>query len=303
MARLTIVICLLAVSWVTIGNTEVTTLGSCEDDYAQCLQRWKDDRLSFLRSEAGYLNLAGLFWLKDGRNTFGSSKDNDLIFPAGAGSSIGSFELRDGEVQLNVNAGMDVRHLERPVQHILVAGDSVKTPLVIRQGRYAWTVINRDGRFAVRLRDFENPVLLDFPAIEYFPVSAGYRVSARLRPYSSPRLVQVGTVIEGLNYNPWSPGVVEFEIEGQTYDLEAYDAGDELFFVFGDQTTGRETYPAGRFLYAKKPRSDGVLELDFNTSQSPPCAYNDFATCPVASRRNRIAARIVAGERYDRTHH
>ena len=176
-------------------------------------------------------------------------------------------------------------------------------PVVIRQGSYAWNVINRDGKFAVRLRDFENLILLNFPALQYFPTSEEHRVGAVLRRYETPRVVRVGTVIEGLDYNPWSPGVVEFEIDGQTFDLEAYDAGDDLFFVFGDQTTGRETYPAGRFLYAKKPGADGVVELDFNTSHSPPCAYNDFATCPVASPRNRLAVRIPAGELYDRVGH
>ena len=61
---------------------------------------------------------------------------------------------------------------------------------------------------------------------------------------------------------------MEFEIGGQAFDLQAYDAGDELFLVFGDLTTGRETYPAGRFLYAKKPDGHGVMELDFNRAHS-----------------------------------
>lgn len=303
MSRKTIAVLVLAFSWIATGNAETTTLGSCKQAYEQCLDRWKIDRLAFLKSEAGYLNLAGLYWLNEGQNTFGSNADNDIVFPATAEPSIGTFDLRDGEVQLSVSPGVDVRHMDKPVKHILMAGDSVKTPVVIRQGSYAWNVINRDGKFAVRLRDFENPILLNFPAIEYFPTTDEHRVSAVLRRYDTPRVVRVGTVIEGLDYNPWSPGVVEFQIDGKTYDLEAYDAGDDLFFVFGDQTTGRETYPAGRFLYAKKPGDDSVLELDFNISHSPPCAYNDFATCPVASPRNRMAVRIAAGELYDRGGH
>jgi uncharacterized protein (DUF1684 family) len=184
-----------------------------------------------------------------------------------------------------------------------MAGASVHEPIVVRHDSYAWNIIERDGTFAVRLRDYENPVLTNFPKIDYFPASNANRVSGVLRRYEKPRVIRVDTVVEGLDYNPWSPGVVEFEIDGKTFDLEAYDAGNELFFVFGDQTTGRETYPAGRFLYATKPGTDGIIELDFNTAHSPPCAYNDFATCPVASPRNRIAVRIAAGERYERTRH
>lgn len=90
-----------------------------------------------------------------------------------------------------------------------------------------------------------------------------------------------------------------FDIDGETYELEAYASGDSLFFVFGDSTTGRETYPAGRFLYAAVPGDDGKTVLDFNRAYNPPCAFNDFATCPVASPRNRIGARIDAGEKFD----
>ena len=303
MPRESIAILILACGWIATGNAETTTLGSCKQDFEQCLDQWKTDRLAFLKSEAGYLNLAGLYWLTEGQNSFGSNADNDIVFPANAEPSIGTFNLQDGEVQMNVSPDQDVLHRDKSIKHILMAGDSVKMPVVIRQGSYAWSVINRDGKFAVRLRDFKNLILLNFPALQYFPTSEEHRVGAVLRRYETPRVVRVGTVIEGLDYNPWSPGVVEFEIDGQTFDLEAYDAGDDLFFVFGDQTTGRETYPAGRFLYAKKPGADGVVELDFNTSHSPPCAYNDFATCPVASPRNRLAVRIPAGELYDRVGH
>lgn len=303
MLRIIISVLFLGGAWGTNAVAEVTTDESCDQNYQQCLAQWKVDRLRFLKSEVGYLNLAGLYWLREGRSTFGSAADNDIVFPTGAEPSIGFFNLRGEEVQLNVNPGVEVRHLDDPVQHVVMAGDAVTVPVVVRHGSLAWNVINRDGKFAVRLRDYENPVLTNFSPIEYFPTNMSHRVNAVLHRYDEPRVIRVDTVIEGLNYNPWSPGVVEFEIDGKTFDLEAYDAGADLFFVFGDQTTGRETYPAGRFLYAEKPGHDGVVELDFNRAHSPPCAYNDFATCPVASARNRIAVRIEAGERYDRNGH
>jgi hypothetical protein len=93
--------------------------------------------------------------------------------------------------------------------------------------------------------------------------------------------------------------LVSFEIGGEPYELEAYESGEMLFFVFGDLTNRDETYGAGRFLYSSVPAADGLLVLDFNKSYSPPCAFNDFATCPVASPRNRLPVRIEAGERFD----
>ena len=295
----------LASTWSTMGRAEITTIGNCEQNYLQCLNAWKDDRLAFLKSATGYLNLAGLYWLKDGMNSFGGGEGNAIVFPGKAESSIGTFELRDSEVWLAVHPDVDVRYIDRPLnkRKLLLAGESVKEPVVVTHGSFAWTVIKRDNRFAVRLRDFDSPVLRNFAPPEYFPADEAHRVSGKLHHYAEPRMIRVETVIEGLNYNPWSPGIVKFEIDGQTFELEAYDAGSELFFVFGDQTSGRGSYPAGRFLYARKPGSDGVTELDFNTAHSPPCAYNEFATCPIASARNRIATPVMAGERYDPAKH
>ena len=105
-------------------------------------------------------------------------------------------------------------------------------------------------------------------------------------------------MVEGLGWEPTSPGVVEFNLNGTDYSLEAYEIGDRLFFVFGDQTNRGETYPAGRFLYAEKPGEDGKTVLDFNESYSPPCAFNDFSTCPVATPANRLPIAVPAGEKY-----
>ena len=125
------------------------------------------------------------------------------------------------------------------------------------------------------------------------------RVSAELHRFAEPKRLKVETVIEGLGWQPESPGVVKFELGRQTFQLEAYASGDELFFVFGDRTSGRDTYPAGRFLYAKLPADGASTLLDFNRAYNPPCAFNDFATCPVASPQNRLSIRIEAGEKFD----
>ena len=76
-----------------------------------------------------------------------------------------------------------------------------------------------------------------------------------------------------------------------------------MFFVFGDQTNRDETYGAGRYLYADMPGENGYFVLDFNKAYSPPCAFNDFSTCPVASPRNRLPIRIEVGEKYDEALH
>ena len=298
-AGLVLPILIMAICWLSVATAATSGIGACPNDYRQCLLAWKGERLARLKSDRGYLNLAGLYWLRQGINTFGSGAGNDLQFPAAAMPQMGSFELRESGVAMNVRPGVEVRIDGNPVSRLQLADDTSDNPSVVTFGSFAWTIIRRDDRFAVRLRDFDHPALSTFPPIDYYPTDENLRVQARLQRYDRPRTIRVDTVIEGLDYNPTSPGMLRFDIGGQSFELEAYNAGDEFLLVFGDATSGRETYPAGRFLYANKPGKDGLVVLDFNTAQNPPCAFNEFATCPIASPRNRLAIRIPAGERFD----
>ena len=261
---------------------------------------WREGRLARLKAPTGYLTLAGLFWLSQDETSFGSASTNDIVFPGKAAANIGVFRLTEDGVLMESNAGVDLASDGRPVRMIVIADDTTDDPVMISHGSLAWTVIQRDGRFAVRLRDFEHPALESFPALEYFPVDSSWLVEGTLERYDVPRVSSVETVIEGLGWNPQSPGVVVFERNGERFELEAYVSGDRLFFVFGDRTNGKDTYPAGRFLYAAMPGEDGKTILDFNQSYSPPCAFNDFSTCPVASPRNRLDTAVRAGELFNR---
>lgn len=299
---------LLALVWIVFAYPATVSgagnaIGHCPENYEQCLNDWKSRRLEFLKGADGYLNLAGLFWLKEGHSSFGSSTSSDLVFPGQTRARIGAFELRDGQVKMSVNENHDVRVAGRRISNIVMRDDASEDPTVASYNTLSWTVIRRENQFAVRLRDFMHPAIVNFPPIDSYPTDASYRVSATLHLYPEKRVVRVDTVIAGLDYNPWSPGVVRFELNNELHELEAYAAGSELFIVFGDLTSGRETYPAGRFLYARKPGDDGRFILDFNTAHNPPCAYNEFATCPIASSRNRLSVHVSAGEKFDPAAH
>ncbi len=252
-----------------------------------------------LKAADGYLNLSGLFWLKEGSSSFGSSADNTLVFPSAAPGTLGRFELANGVVTMTVNEP-GVLHKGEPVSEIVMVDDTGEDPVTVTYQSLAWTVINRIGKVAVRVRNFEHPGLEELQSFEYFPIDSKYRVRARLVPFDEPRVMDVDTVIEGLGYNPTSPGQLEFMIDGEMHRLDAYQSGERLFFVFGDQTNGYETYPAGRFVYTEGPDEDGTTILDFNQSYSPPCAFNDFSTCPVASPANRLKVRIESGEKHSK---
>ena len=100
-----------------------------------------------------------------------------------------------------------------------------------------------------------------------------------------------------------SPGYVEFTMKGQSYRLEpVYETSrhEDLFFIFKDLTSRTDTYEAGRFLHAPLPR-DGVVDLDFNRAYNPPCAFTEFATCPLPAQgepaRRRHPRRRAASPR------
>ena len=93
------------------------------------------------------------------------------------------------------------------------------------------------------------------------------------------------------------PGFVSFEANGSRYKLEAIAEGEHLFFVFGDATNGIETYGAGRFLYCDIPADGNTVILDFNKAYNPPCAFTNFATCPIPPQENILTLKINAGEK------
>jgi len=92
-------------------------------------------------------------------------------------------------------------------------------------------------------------------------------------------------------------GKLVFTINKQQYTLDALEEGDELFIVFGDATSGNTTYPSGRFVYAKKPGADGKTVIDFNKAYNPPCAFTNYATCPLPPKQNILPIAITAGEK------
>jgi hypothetical protein len=233
------------------------------------IRRWRAEREARLRADDGWLTLAGLFWLKEGVNRI---------------ESLGEFELRDGKVTARLDG--QAREL-RP--------DTTDAPDVITRGDRQFLVIRRGERFGIRLRDRNSPYRRSFTGLEYFPIDPAYRVAARF--VAAPRKIPIASVV-GITESMLSPGYAEFTLHGRRLRLypvlETADA-KELFFIFRDRTSGKETYGAGRYLYSEMPR-DGKVVLDFNKAYNPPCAFTPYATCPLPPRKNRLPVRVEAGE-------
>lgn len=267
------------------------------DAYRSAIDRWHERRLRSLRDPDGYLSLVGLFPLAEGENRFGSAADNDMVFPAGAPAHAGVFMIRGGAVRLEVTGGVEITANDTPVTSAALDSDARGEPTVLSMGSLRFYVIERAGNLLVRLKDPDSELLSEFSGIDRFPVDADWRIEGRFEPYHPPKRIRVPNVLGGESEED-CPGRIVFEVRGKSYSLEpTINSSGRLFIVFGDGTSGVETYGGGRFLVAEPPSEDGTVVLDFNKAYNPPCAFTPFATCPLPHEANRLAVRIEAGEK------
>jgi uncharacterized protein (DUF1684 family) len=249
--------------------------------YQTEIAQWRRQREESLKRDGGWLSVAGLFWLHEGTNTFGKDPLNEIVLPDGAARA-GVFELHDGKVTVKMEGAS--RELWP---------DSLD---VAKVGRLSLFAIKRSDKYGIRLKDPDSEYRREFHGIDAYPAQEAYRVTAKW--VADPRQMPILNVI-GQTESVASPGYAAFVLQGQEYRLRPYleEAGaKELFYVFRDLTSARETYPAGRFLYSAMP-ADGQVVLDFNKAYNPPCAFTPYATCPLPPAENRLTVRIEAGEK------
>lgn len=270
-----------------------------DSTYIKEIEQWHKNREVRLKSETGWLNVAGLMWLKEGENTFGSGKENDIVFPEGkADKSLGVLILKNDTVYLKTIAASNIQHNSKPYNGgIIYTNNDEENPPVLAHRSLRWFIIKRGTRYAIRLRDLESEALKNFTTIEYFPADAKWCIKATYQAPEKPTTIPVQDIIGLTTETPYG-GTLHFEINGKLYELEATLEYDNLFIVFADATTGNETYGGGRFLYAKKPQNGAtVVVLDFNKAYNPPCCFTNFATCPLPTAKNRLSIAITAGEK------
>jgi len=263
------------------------------------IDAWRAGRIGRLTSDTGWLTLAGLFWLKQGENSFGRASSNALILDnASLADTAGSFVLAGHQVRFVAAPGAGVTHDGRAVSSLDLASDAQGEPTVLASGSLRFFVIERAGNLGVRVRDLDNPHRRNFSGLTYFPVSTDWVCNARFEPYEPARRLKIVNIL-GMEEEAQSPGAVVFTKNGREWRLDTVleTAGDqELFVMFADGTSGHETYGGGRFLYIPLPRGHTAL-VDFNKAFNPPCALNDFATCPLPPPQNRLKLRVDAGEK------
>ena len=251
----------------TVG--EPTAFRTAWDDWHQQRERYYGDPL-------GWVSITGLYWLTDEFETVADlpgrwRADDDAVY----------VERIDGTERLEPVEGAP--------------------GLLVEDGDRRIEVIRRTGSVALRVHDPKAPYLADYHGIPAYPPSERWQVSGTFTPYPQPRTVTTGAVVEGLEHHHNAVGVLDFELDGAAQQLVAFgSAAGGLQVLFTDATSGVSTYSAARSLSVATPDADGSVTLDFNRASNLPCAFTDFATCPVAPAENTLPVAVEAGEKKPR---
>ena len=266
--------------------------------YAKSVKDWRAKAEEGLRRDNGWLTLAGRYVLKPGENTFGTGERNDVVFPKGLGPvGMGSVWVEPGKVTVKLVEGFRMKSWDGEFSD-RVMGTSAEKRDWVSNGRMAFHIIEREGRYILRLADNQSQVRKKFGGRVWYDVDDNYRVPAKFVPYDPPRKIAIVNVLDEISDEP-SLGYVEFEVFGRPYRLDAVGDDDGLFIIFKDSTAGDTTYGSGRFLYVEeKPRPGVPFRLDLNRAYNPPCAFSEYTTCPLPPKQNILNTRIEAGEKY-----
>lgn len=270
-----------------------------EQGYLDEIADFRVARVDYLKSEEGYVNLVGLYWVTEGKHNFGSDNDNDIQFPAKAEQSMGTITRHGDSLFMEAAPAVMINTDNEPISgnKLFFVADTLQT--VASFGSLRWFGIKRGEDIGIRLRDFETPLLDQLVSIPSYPTDSKWRLEAQWEQYDEPKILklpnQVGQIIE-----TEAVGAFHFEVDGKPYLLEpigeAYNGA--YFLMIYDQSSGQETYGSGRYMYIPVPDQDGQTILDFNKAYNPPCVFTEYATCLFPHEANRLPFKIEAGEKY-----
>lgn len=233
---------------------------------------WKQSRNRTFSDPAGFLAITNLVWL---------TREPEVI----RGLS-GNWYANESTIHvINSSKGEHSWNLDK-IGDTSFELDGIKVELALR-----------GGTAVVRPRDPNSDMLKAFSGVKTFEYNSDFSVIANLEPFDSPKEVFVGSVVEGMTQGYVSPGALVFELAGNTYRLTAFEkaSSQDLTIYFKDATSGKTSYGTARSVSATH-QPDGTYLIDFNFAGNFPCAYTDFATCPLAPVENNLAVAIEAGE-------
>lgn len=273
------------------------------EDYLQELEEWRENRVKALSAPEGWLSLIGLHWLKEGENRIGSGKENDIILPDMMEKHIANIHLDNGSLKFTaygesfLGTGGDQADADGTIRH-----DKEDNTTILRAGSLVMFVIKRADRYGLRIKNTLAESRYKLDSIPNFAANADLIRTAKVIPVTNQKQ-NVGSII-GAELEYEVNAYLQFIHNGKAYQITAFDGGPDYFYiVLKDETAGESTYGAGRFVDVKRPEpGDSYVLLDFNKTYNPPCAFTDFATCPLPPQENFLPFSLLAGEKRIKNH-
>jgi uncharacterized protein len=152
--------------------------------------------------------------------------------------------------------------------------------------------------------------LKTFKGHTFFEIDTSYRVVAHI--ILTKNVVEIPFNTSTLSVQIFIKYAdLEFMLKGVKYQLPIYQSknlmkiptyANYLFLPFIDETSGKETYGAGRYIDLQIPQTGNTILLDFNKAYNPYCAYATGFSCPKVPEQNILKTTILAGVRYNPTH-
>jgi len=272
-------------------------MADAASDFQSNHAAWVKEREAELTQPDGWTSLIGLHWVQGNHQTIGSAEGSDIQLRIGP-EKFGKVEQRDGALFFSADAGAGVMVDGKPAQgevQLKPEGRAGGTKLGYDGGKGQITVIERGGKLALRVRHADSPDRLHFKGLDVFSPDEQWQVKARFIAHPPGKTIKMANIIGDVNESP-NPGYVEFERDGQTWKLEAQgDPAKGLSFVFKDATSGKETYGIARFLKTGPVAADNTVLVDFNRAYNPPCAFTEYATCPLPPKENQFSFKDEKG--------
>ncbi len=262
------------------------------ENYRQQVEQWRAEHQSKLTAADGWLTVVGLDWLKEGDNRVGADPSNEVPLPPGsAPQRVAVITLHAGNAVLHPAPGVPLTLNGKAATVTALREDDD----ILAINHLKFYLIRRGDRAGIRLKDNDSAARKHFQGLSWYPMDPAWRIQAKFTAWPTPHNLVFHNTIGQQETEP-SPGYVTFQKDGREFRLEAMVDEGKLFFVLRDQTSGKTTYGASRFLYAEQPHN-GTVWLDFNQTENPPCAFTAYATCPLPPPQNRLALAITAGEK------
>jgi len=265
-------------------------------DHQQLIEAWRASRHERLKKPDGWLSLTGLEWLKEGKSRIGSSADNDIRLSGGP-SQWGSVTLQNDRLYFENSDPENVKIDGEPLGHVELIPDTVGEATVVTSGTLSFNVIFRES-YALRIKDSQAKTLLNFKGVDNYPIDESWRIEGRFTAATEGSDIEIINVLGQVSALTVF-GTFEFDRDGASHNLIALGDSDSenLWFIFADRTSGHGTYGAGRYLYSDEMPEAGRLTVDFNKAYNPPCAFNEYSTCPIPPQQNRLDLFVEAGEK------